>query len=208
MTRRMTGLSGRSTPWINPFSREREDGGGGGKDEDDDDVGEDIETDDDDEDDDEDEDDEPKPFVKDDGTPFTKKDFDALQDALKKARRDARAAKRTKPAAKDSDDKVAAEGKKWQAVVIRSSAKLALKEAGLQGTPDKLLKLIDTDDIEVDEDGEVDGLTEQIDELKKDFPELFAKKRRGIDGADKDRQRGNEKLSPSEIQARQMRGEL
>jgi hypothetical protein len=84
--------------------------------------------------------------VKDDGTPFTKKDFDALNEALKKARRDARAAKRTKPAAKDSDDKVtAAEGKKWQAVVIRSSAKLALKEAGLQGTPDKLLKLIDTE---------------------------------------------------------------
>jgi hypothetical protein len=98
--------------------------------------------------------------------------------------------------------------RKRKASRSRSWAKLALKEAGLQGTPDKLLKLIDTDDIEVDEDGEVDGLTEQIDELKKDFPELFAKKRRGIDGADKDRQRSNEKLSPSEIQARQMRGEL
>lgn len=207
MTRRMTGLPSRSIH--SRFVREKEEGGGG-KDEDNDDEGIDVEEDDDDEeDDDEADEDASKPFVKDDGSAFTKKDFDALNEALKKARRDARAAKRSKtPASKDADEKITAETKKWQSVVIKQSAKLALKDAGLQGAPDKLLKLLDIDDIEVDDDGEVDGLTEQIDELKKDYPELFAKKRRGIDAGDKDGKGSKEKLTPSEIQAKQMRGEM
>lgn len=54
----------------------------------------------------------------------------------------------------------------------------ALDDAGWNGRNlPRMLKLLDLDSIEVDSDGEVDGLKEQIDELKKDFPEFFKRQR-------------------------------
>jgi hypothetical protein len=68
--------------------------------------------------------------------------------------------------------------------VIRHAATSALREAGFEFPADKdarsaklrrALKLMDTDDVEVDDDGEVIGLDDAIDELKSEFPELFGK---------------------------------
>lgn len=54
----------------------------------------------------------------------------------------------------------------------------ALDDAGWNGRNlTRMLKLLDLDSVEVDSDGEVDGLKEQIDELKKDFPEFFKRQR-------------------------------
>jgi len=39
------------------------------------------------------------------------------------------------------------------------------------------MKLIDLDGIDVDDDGEITGLTEQIEELKTDWPEFFKRQR-------------------------------
>jgi hypothetical protein len=68
----------------------------------------------------------------------------------------------------------------WKPRVINKSARVALLEAGLPAdTPDarvkKLLKMLDLSDIDVDEDGEVSGLEEQIDQIKETIPELFRK---------------------------------
>jgi hypothetical protein len=54
----------------------------------------------------------------------------------------------------------------------------ALEDAGFN--PKNLkraLKLLDLDTVSVDSDGEIEGLNEQIDELKADFPEFFKRTR-------------------------------
>ena len=53
----------------------------------------------------------------------------------------------------------------------------ALSEAGWNGTRlDSLMKLLDLDDVDID-DGEITGLAEQIDGLKRDWPEFFKRQR-------------------------------
>lgn len=53
----------------------------------------------------------------------------------------------------------------------------ALSDAGWNGTRlDSLMKLLDLDDVDID-DGEITGLTEQIDDLKRDWPEFFKRTR-------------------------------
>jgi hypothetical protein len=53
-----------------------------------------------------------------------------------------------------------------------------LAKAGWNGTRlGHLMKLIDLDGIDVDDDGEITGLTEQIEELKTDWPEFFKRQR-------------------------------
>jgi hypothetical protein len=69
-------------------------------------------------------------------------------------------------------------------VVIKYAATSALRDAGFDFPDDKdaraaklkrALKLMDVEDVEVDDEGEVLGLEDAIDELKAEFPELFAK---------------------------------
>lgn len=65
-----------------------------------------------------------------------------------------------------------------RALTLVSAVPEALSEAELNPKYLKrALKLMDLDSVEVDSDGEVDGLLEQIDELKKDFPEFFKRTR-------------------------------
>lgn len=136
--------------------------------------------------DDEDEDDEPQPFVKADGKPFTKADYDALQAALKKSRREARAAKRGTPAGDEGDGEAAAQQavqaaqqaatEKWKPMVVRTAARAVFAEAGLVadgGAMTKVLKMLDLDDLDVTDDGDVEGLEDQVEDIKRDFPALF-----------------------------------
>lgn len=63
-------------------------------------------------------------------------------------------------------------------LALVSAVPEALEEAGFNTKHLKrALKLIDFDAVEVDSDGEIDGLLEQIDELKNDFPEFFKRTR-------------------------------
>lgn len=53
----------------------------------------------------------------------------------------------------------------------------ALGEAGWNGTRlDSLMKLLDLDDVDID-DGEITGLTEQLETLKAEWPEFFKRTR-------------------------------
>lgn len=136
------------------------------------------------------------PLTKTDGTPYTQADIDGLHDALRKARRDARSAARGRgvDAPPDVDapdvDKVradsdAAAATKWKPMVVRSAARTAFVEAGLtlpkdgaDGAMARVVRLLDLNDIDVNDDGEVDGLREQVEDIRRDFPELFAPARR------------------------------
>lgn len=65
-----------------------------------------------------------------------------------------------------------------EATVLLSAVPTALNDAGWNGRNlERMIKLLDLDEIEVDSDGEIDGLTDQIEELKKDFPEFFKRQR-------------------------------
>lgn len=142
--------------------------------------------------------------TKDDGSPVTAADWVALNEALRKARKDAREAKRAKPQEPTSEapdvDKVKAEAiaeaaAQWKPRVVKQAARSAFLEAGLVLPKDnadaamsRALKLLEMDDLDITDDGQVDGLREQVDEIKRDFPELFAAPRTRpgrIDSADK-----------------------
>lgn len=105
---------------------------------------------------------------------------------------------------------------KYKPLVVRTTARAAMLEAGIQpAKADKAIKLLNMDDLEIDDDGEVTGLTAQIDELKDEWPELFAApeserkpERRGsraADGADK-RPSKPKQLSATEQQALVLQG--
>lgn len=159
--------------------------------------------------------DQDEPALRDDGKPVTAADWSALREALTKARKDARTAKRDSKSGAGGTSGDADSGKsapnaeeirnqaetaaaaKWKPTVVRTAARAAFAEAGLvagkggDAALKRAIRLLDLEDLDVDEDGNVDGLDEQIDEIKGEFPELFVARRSGgrpnggVDGADK-----------------------
>lgn len=62
--------------------------------------------------------------------------------------------------------------------VLMAAVPEALNEEGWNGKNlERMLRLLDLDSVEVDSDGEIDGLKDQVAELKKDFPEFFKRTR-------------------------------
>lgn len=148
--------------------------------------------------------DEPSPLVKDDGSPFTRADLDAIQTALRAARKDAKDAKKALAdlQAKGGDrplDEVVADAEqtaaaKWKPLMVRAAARAAFAEAGLslpKGRADEALaravRLLDEDTLTITDGGLVEGLTEQVEAIRADFPDLFttAVRRPRVDAGDK-----------------------
>lgn len=132
-------------------------------------------------------------------TPPTEAEWKAAQEKLKKANGQAAAHRKaaeeaarkgeteSQTAVREASEAASkAAESTWKPRYVKQAARAALVTAGLTGAPDRLLKLIDADTVEIDDDGEVSGLDEQIRALKKDYPELFARRGSGrIDGADR-----------------------
>ena len=113
---------------------------------------------------------------------FTAADRAALKKALNAERKQHRdvAAKLTALEAQSMNDT----DKAWQDKVLQltneSEGKLkmiaarhALSTAGLQGKPDRLVKLFDLADVTVDDDGTLSGLDDQIKQMQAEYPGLF-----------------------------------
>ncbi len=121
----------------------------------------------------------------DDYVPPSKDDFVKMQAALQKANREATknrlALKELREKAEEGNSETEVEKARkaaeasWKPRVVKSAAKAALLSAGA-GKPERLLKLVDVDKCDVDEDGDVVGLEDQIDELREEYPELFEAK--------------------------------
>lgn len=138
-------------------------------------------------------------------------DFDPKKAPKKKSRED--------DDEDDVDDRIEKarqdEREKANEKLIRSEAKSALLKAGLDGEGEagsarlaRVIRALDFDDLSVDDNGNVVGLQDAIDELKEDTPELFKRprKRRGINGGDTRDDRGKpRKMSASERQAAQLK---
>lgn len=101
-----------------------------------------------------------------------KKERDATRAAQQQARRLERSLQEKDKPAEDSepDPNVA----KFRGLFVKQAAKSEFLAAGLTGQPDRLIRMLDMDEIDVSDDGEVTGLKEQIEDIKADFPDLFA----------------------------------
>lgn len=78
----------------------------------------------------------------------------------------------TAQAAKEAEERTAA---KFQDKVVKQAARAALTGAGAGGNVARLVKLLDLEDVQVDDDGEVsEELDAQIAQLKLELPQLFA----------------------------------
>ena len=163
-----------------------------GDDDDDDDAGGDDTDDDDSDDSDDKDDDEDEPLG-----PAGKKALAAERAEVARLKRENRQLRRTSQGkgdddGKDTDEKVTAarteEAEKWKPLLVRQAATAALSSAGLIGKPDRLLRLLDLSDIDVDpETGEIDGLEDQIKDFRREYRELFRKRgSSSIDAADRD----------------------
>lgn len=146
----------------------------------------------------------------------------AARDKAKKEARDATRAleelQRTSETADEAARREAAEEsrKTTEARYKPISVKAALLEAGvIPGRVKGAIRLVNLDDVEIDEEGEVSGLDSQIEDLKRDWAELFAApetepkkpepKRGGADGADK-KPTPKKELTASERQAARLLG--
>lgn len=121
--------------------------------------------------------------------------------------------------AQEQDD---SEAEQWKARAIRSDAKAALLAAGFTGDAKaaaRLIRTIDTDELEFDGD-DILGLDDAIDGLRETFPALFkgeddedeqpkpktVKRRPRIPVADKGGKTGGRKKTPAELQAEMLFG--
>ncbi|MFC5947067.1 phage scaffolding protein [Pseudonocardia lutea] len=107
-------------------------------------------------------------------TPPTREEWEKVQRQLRRANNEAKKRRlRDKEKPAESEDAAA----RYKPLVIRAEAKAALVAAGLNDTSEgrvkKLLRMIDVEDIEIGDDGELDGLEDQIESIKEDWPELF-----------------------------------
>lgn len=122
----------------------------------------------------------------DDWTPPTKDEHEKMQRALAKANAEAKdwrtkhkalADQHSTDAEKTAQEQAEAAEKRFKPVAVRSAAKAAFLEAGLQGgTPERIarvVRMLDLDALDIDDDGDVTGLSEQVAAIKKDYPELF-----------------------------------
>lgn len=75
------------------------------------------------------------------------------------------------------------ETKTYRDRAVKAEAKLALQSKGIKD-PDRLVKYLSLDAIDFDEQGNLTGLDESVETVKKDFPELFDKKRQVGGGGD------------------------
>ncbi|MFE9391701.1 phage scaffolding protein [Streptomyces sp. NPDC006784] len=63
--------------------------------------------------------------------------------------------------------------KRYRAPLVKAAARAALAEAGVNGSAERVLRLVDTDGLSVDDDGDVIGLDAEIDRVKQEYPEFF-----------------------------------
>lgn len=80
----------------------------------------------------------------------------------------------------NSDEEVS----KWRERAIKAAVKAAVEAEGIKNA-DRITKYINLDGVDFDDEEKLTGFDEKLNEVKKDFPELFdAKKRAGRESAD------------------------
>lgn len=112
-------------------------------------------------------------------------DVDALKEALKKANSEAAGYRHKAKGLEDELNSTKEKAGKYKKNYLETKATAVLNANGASNP--RIAKMLDFDKIDVDDDGNVVGVEEQLDSLKEDFPELFDVKRRAgkADASDK-----------------------
>lgn len=117
--------------------------------------------------------------------PPSKAEWERTKDALKKANDDAKRnrfrAKELEEAARTNEseqEKSIREAReqgegKYRTPLVKAAARAALAEAGVNGSTERVLPLLKTADLTVDDEGDVVGLEMEIDRVKEAYPEFF-----------------------------------
>lgn len=63
--------------------------------------------------------------------------------------------------------------KRYRAPLVKAAARAALSEAGLSGSTDRVMRLLDLEALSVDDDGDVIGVDGEVSRIKQDYPEFF-----------------------------------
>jgi len=66
---------------------------------------------------------------------------------------------------------------KWRSRALQAEAKANLEGQGIKN-PDRILKYLNLEGVDFDDEGNLTGLDDKVNEVKTDFPELFDVKRR------------------------------
>lgn len=106
------------------------------------------------------------------GTSTEIRDPKAVLEALEKAKAEAKKFRLEKEALEQQINETSAKASQIQSNLINEKVQKHLASLGIQHG-ERLSKYIKMDSISLNEDFEINGLDEQIDTLKLDFPELF-----------------------------------
>lgn len=63
--------------------------------------------------------------------------------------------------------------KRYRAPLVKAAARAALSEAGLSGSTDRVMRLLDLEALSVDDDGDVIGVDGEVARIKQEYPEFF-----------------------------------
>jgi predicted nucleic acid-binding Zn-ribbon protein len=136
------------------------------------------------------------------------KELETVREALKKANAEAKQHREAKEALEkrvgdlESDDTLA----KYRARIVATETKSRLLAEGVKD-PDRIVKYIKAEDVKVTDDG-LEGLDDVLGTVKKDFPELFDKKRQVGGSADAGATGDAPKRSASELQIARALGKV
>lgn len=113
------------------------------------------------------------------GTKEEVKNPEAVLAELRRAQEDLKSLRAEHKKLQDAAEKAKANAKAdpFREKAINAEIKLALHDLGIKDQG-RLIKFLDKEGIDFDEDGGLVGLKENIDKLKADLPELFDPKRR------------------------------
>ena len=141
--------------------------------------------------------------------PVTREEFEEMRNALKEATRKEREARKAAEKqlkefqVKDETDtdRIAREAAEaaasnFKGHLVKAEAKAQLLALGLTASPERFLKMVDLESIVIDDDGSIEGLEDQIQGIREEFPEVFRKKPAGTPDAGKQRTESPAKQEP------------
>lgn len=122
----------------------------------------------------------------DDDKPLSASEAAAIRAALKKANAEAKQyrleAKKLREQNESENEKALREARetaatevegKYKRKIVNAEAKALLAQAGLTSNVERFVRMVDLEAVTVTEEGDVDGLDDQINSIKDEFPELF-----------------------------------
>lgn len=134
------------------------------------------------------------------------KDPKAVLSALERAKNEAKRFREEKEALENNVSSLTQQNSAMSGKLLREKTRSAINDLGIKDA-DRLIKYVDFNQLDFDDNFDVIGLSDQIDNIRKDLPELFDPKLRVAGQADSaDVKPAQTGTKASEIQAKYLLG--